>query len=126
MGPSPASSAIVWLPIELMVGGMSTRVTSEVLLLPGTASVETVATIAWLVRNPVVVGLTRMPTFTAVMLFIVPSVQLMTLPLREQVPCEVVNERKLTPTGSVLVNVTPVAGDGPRLVTVTANEKLFP
>ncbi len=88
-------------------------------LFPGTGSVSFADTVAVLTEEPTAEGWTWMGTVAEAPLASVPSAQLIGVePL--QVPWLGVGAAKsCTPAGSASLSVTPVAGDGPLLVTVT-------
>ena len=88
-------------------------------LFPGLGSVSFAVTVAVLTEEPTATGWTWMGTVAEVPLARVPSAQLMGVePV--QVPWLGVGVAKsCTLAGSASFIVTPVAGDGPLLVTVT-------
>ncbi len=68
---------------------------------------------------PAMEGVTTMVTVAWPWLGSEPRLQLTTLPALAHVPWLAVADTKVTDPGSVFVNKMPVAGEGPRLVTVT-------
>ena len=90
---------------------------AELSALLGSATSE--VTLASFVIEPSLCGRTLMSTVAPWPLVIVPSGHV-TVPLdSEQVPCEGVAESKVTPAGRVSETCTPVALEGPWLLTVS-------
>jgi hypothetical protein len=102
-----------------MVEGNTTEVAAAALLLVITGSGWLADTEAPLDKDPVVEGaVTRMVIVAVLLIPRLPTLHVIVLvPL--QVPWLVVTETKVTPEGNVFVATTPVAADGPLLVTVT-------
>jgi hypothetical protein len=92
-----------------------TGVLRVAVLFPGTGSVSLAATLAVFVTVPAAVGVTTIVTVALAALARVPRLQ---LTAAVQVPWLGVAETNVTPVGTASVKVTPVAGDGPLLVTV--------
>jgi hypothetical protein len=76
-------------------------------------------TLAWLVMGPCACGRTLIDAVALPPLLIVPSAQVTVPDDSVQVPCEAVAESNVTPLGSVSVSVTPVAPEGPALLTAS-------
>src|SRR6266850_508174 len=93
-----------------------TGVFTVAVLFPGAGSVSLATTLVVFVTVPVAAGLTTMVTVALAALARVPRLQLTVV---VQVPWLGVAETNVTPAGTASVRVTPVAGDGPLLVTVS-------
>ena len=76
-------------------------------------------TLAELVIEPAAVGVSEIVTVAEAALARVPRLHVTVPPACEQEPWLGVAEMKITPAGSVSVRITPVAVEGPPLVTVT-------
>src|SRR5437870_1206540 len=99
--------------------GAATVVVVVAMLFPkygSTPARETVATFVSVV--PATVGTTTMVMVALVAPGTVPRAHVTILPFCEQLPCEETVEVKLTLEGSRFVTNTPVAADGPALLTV--------
>jgi len=93
-----------------------TVVLTVAVLFPGTGSVSLAAMLAVFVTVPAAVGMTTIVTVALAAFAKVPRLQ---LTAAVQVPWLGVAETNVTPVGTASVKVTPVAGDGPLLVTVS-------
>ena len=82
-----------------------------------TGSVTLLATVAVLTTVPAVMGLTNIATWVLAELARVPRAQV-TVVVPEQVPWLATVLNKATPAGNTSMRVTPVATEGPLLVTV--------
>jgi hypothetical protein len=94
---------------------------AELLAVLGSGSVA--VTDAVLVMLPAATGLMMMVTVAVAALARVPRLQ---LTAAVQVPWLGVAETNVTPVGTASVKVTPVAGDGPLLVTIRVYVRLLP
>ncbi len=119
MLPIPTGLGEAVLVTARSATGMTVTVAVEALLVVlGSNSLE--ATLAVLERGPDPVGVTTMITDTVPAVpipAIVPSEQV-TAVVPLHVPCVGVAETKVAAAGRVSVSVTPVAAEGPLLVTV--------
>src|SRR5437870_5495103 len=104
--------------MAVIVGLALTRVldVAELFAVFGSAVVEVTATVS--LMAPAAVGVVTIVMAAELFAVIVPRLQLTIVPLREQTPMLDWTETKVALAGSVLVTLTPLAADGPRLVTI--------
>jgi len=112
---APSRTGLTTLSVKARSADATTGVLTVAVLFVGTGSVSFAATLAVFVRVPTAVGLTRIVTVACPEFASVPRLQ---LTVAVQVPWLGVAETKVTLAGTASVKVTPVAGEGPLLVTV--------
>ena len=113
---APSRTGLTTLSVKARSADATTGVLTVAVLFVGTGSVSFAATLAVFVSVPAAVGLTTIVTVALAVFASVPRLQ---LTVAVQVPWLGVAETNVTPVGTVSVKVTPVAGDGPLLVTVS-------
>ena len=96
----------------------TTVVLAEAVLLVEVKSITPDVTLAVLVTAPSLMAVAVIVTVAVALLTRLPSAQLTTPLVWLEVPCVVVADTNATLAGSASVNTTPLAGDGPRLVTM--------
>jgi hypothetical protein len=106
---STTSAAQPWPAVALVVAVAE--------LLAGLLSASEDDTVAVLVIVPAATGVTTMLTVAEAPPAIVPRLHV-TVDVPAQFPCEGVAEMKVIPAGRVSVRITPLAVEGPLLVTI--------
>ena len=97
-----------------------TEVETDALLFSVLGSDSLALTVAVLLIVPAVVGVTTMVTPTVAALATLPRLHVTVPPAWLQFPCAEDAETKVTPAGNVSLTVTPLAVDGPALLTEIA------
>jgi hypothetical protein len=100
-----------------LIVGAVTVVVAVALLLPDTGSLSVAETVAVLLKTPTAVGVTTIVTVALRPLPSRPMVHVTVPAAWTQLPRLEVAETYVTPGGRGSVSVTPVARDGPLLVT---------
>lgn len=113
---APNKTGLPTVSVKARSAEALTVVLTVAVLFPGTGSVSLAATLAVFVSVPAAVGLTTIVTVALAVFARVPRLQ---LTVAVQIPWLGVTETKVTFVGTASVKVTPVAGDGPLLVTMS-------
>ena len=111
---------------EVIAGGVSTVAMAVAELFAGIKSSSSAVAALVLDTCPTPVGVTSTDTVADAPAVNDPSEQLSPPPLSLQLPWLELTEINVTPAGKRFVSATPLAADGPALLTVMMNVRLLP